>query len=178
MTPAALLSTLADRGITLARDGDRLTVSGASALTDDDRAAIRLHKPRLLEMLAYSDEQLSALDELAARLPEPDGQEVREAVLLDGGRGWTLAVPAEELREIEESLTRLREVRRGARPGGVGGVDTRRARREVARGGGGPGLFGVLDAATVGAGQGAELREGGAAQGQGSTEGIDDGAGS
>lgn len=176
MTPGALLSSLLERGVSLARDGDRLTVSGASALTDDDRQAIRLHKPRLLEMLSHSDAQLAALDELAAWLPEPAGQEVREAVLLDGGRGWTLALPVDELREIEESLTRLREVRRGERPGGVGGVDTRRARRAVARGGDGPGLFGVLDAAAVGAGQGAELREGGAAQGQGSTEGIDDGA--
>ena len=174
MTPAALLSSLLGRGVGLARDGDRLTVSGASALTDEDRQAIRAHKPRLLEMLAYSDAQLSALDELAARLPEPAGQEVREAVLLDGGRGWTLAVPVEELREIEESLTRLREVRRGERPGGVGGVDTRCARRAVARGGDGPGLFGVLDAALERAGQGAELRKGGAARGQGSTEGIDD----
>ena len=176
MTPAALLSALADRGVALARDGDRLTVSGASALTDDDRAAIRLRKPRLLEMLAYSDAQMSALDELAARLPEPAGQEVREAVLLDGGTGWVLAVPVEELREIEESLTRLREVRRGERPGGVGGVDTRRARRAVARGGDGPGLFGVLGAALGREGQGEGLREGGVAAGQGSTEGLDDGA--
>lgn len=176
MTPADLLSSLLGRGVGLARDGDRLTVSGASALTDEDRAAIRLCKPRLLEMLAYSDAQLAALDELAARLPEPAGQEVREAVLLDGGTGWVLAVPAEELRELEESLTRLREVRRGERPGGVGGVDPRRARRPVARGGGGPGLFGLLGAAAGRAGQGAELREGGAAQGQGSTEGLDDGA--
>jgi len=175
MTPSALLSSLATRGVGLARDGDRLTVSGASALTDDDRAAIRLHKPRLLEMLAYSDAQLSALDELAARLPEPAGQEVREAVLLDGGTGWVLAVPAEELREIEESLTRLREVRRGARPGGVGGVDTRRARRAVARGGDGPGLFAVLDAASGRAGEGAGVREGGVAEGAGSTEDVSDG---
>lgn len=170
MTPAALLSALADRGIILARDGDRLTVSGARALTDGDRAAIRLCKPRLLEMLAYSNEQLSALDELAARLPEPAGQEVREAVLLDGGRGWVLAVPAEELREIEGELERLREVRRGARPGGVGGVGPGRARRAVARGGDGPGLFAVLDAAAGRAGQDEGVREGGVAEGQRSTE--------
>lgn len=176
MTPAALLSSLLGRGVALARDGDRLTVSGASALTDEDRRAIRENKPRLLEMFAYSNAQLSALDELAARLPEPDGQEVREAVLLDGGRGWVLAVPVEELRELEESLTRLREVRRGERPGGVGGVDKGRARRAVARGGDGPGLFGVLGAAAVGEGQGEGLREGGVAAGQGSTEGIDDDA--
>ena len=174
MTPAALLASLLGRGVALARDGDRLTASGASALTDEDRAAIRAHKPRLLEMLAHSDAQLAALDELAAWLPEPAGQEVREAVLLDGGCGWTLAVPVEELKDIEESLTLLREVRRGERPGGVGGVDKGRARRAVARGGDGPGLFGVLGAAAVGAGQGAELREGGAAQGQGSTEGVGD----
>ena len=176
MTPAALLSALEKRGVTLARDGDRLTVSGASALTDEDRVAIRAHKPRLLEMLSYSDAQLAALDELAARLPEPAGQEVREAVLLDGGRGWVLAAPAEELRDIEEELTRLREVRRGARPGGVGGVDPGRSRRAVARGGDGPGLFGVLGAALGREGQGAELREGGLTQGQGSAEGLGDDA--
>lgn len=231
MTPGALLSSLATRGVTLARDGDRLTVSGASALTDDDRAAIRLCKPRLLEMLSYTDAQLAALDELAARLPDPAGQEVREAWLLDDGRGWVLAIPLEEYEALAGELNLLKEARdrreacprcggsdrvardgtgphhgrivcagcawhfrwlngveaeqhgvrrreagpdlfdgggddgRATGPGGVGGVDQGRARRPVARGGDGPGLFGVLDAAAGREGQGAGVREGGSGAG-------------
>jgi hypothetical protein len=49
MAATDLLSTLEERGITLASNDDRLTAEPASRLTDDDRAAIVRHKPALLE---------------------------------------------------------------------------------------------------------------------------------
>lgn len=44
----AALDHLRDRGLTAERDGDRLLVSPASGLTDDDRQFIRDHKRELI----------------------------------------------------------------------------------------------------------------------------------
>jgi hypothetical protein len=47
-----LLKNLAVRGFRLAADGQFIIVQPASLLTDDDRAAIRSHKPELLRLLS------------------------------------------------------------------------------------------------------------------------------
>lgn len=55
MSAAEILHTLTDQGFTLAVDGDRLTVSPSSRLTDPMRAAIRQHKPEIVALLAAND---------------------------------------------------------------------------------------------------------------------------
>jgi hypothetical protein len=51
-TAADLLGALEARGFVVAAVGERLDVSPASALSDEDRAGIRAHKPALLDLLA------------------------------------------------------------------------------------------------------------------------------
>lgn len=47
-----LLAGLRARGLSVVAVANRLDVSPASALTEEDRAAIRAHKPALLDLLA------------------------------------------------------------------------------------------------------------------------------
>jgi|SRR5215831_667654 len=51
MTAVELLTTLRDRGLTVAADGDGLTVRPRALLTNDLRAAIRANKRELLDKL-------------------------------------------------------------------------------------------------------------------------------
>jgi hypothetical protein len=76
-TAVALLSALVARGFVVTTVGTRLDVSPASSLTDEDRAAIRGHKPALLALLAEREGLLDDHDaapprtaaELVATLP-------------------------------------------------------------------------------------------------------------
>ncbi len=52
MQPSLLLETLNRRGIRLIAEGAVLAAEPASALSDNDRAAIRRHKPELLRLLS------------------------------------------------------------------------------------------------------------------------------
>ena len=54
MEAAEILHTLSDQGFTLAVEGDRLTVSPSSRLTDPMRAEIRAHKPELVALLTQA----------------------------------------------------------------------------------------------------------------------------
>ncbi|WP_200158655.1 hypothetical protein [Allochromatium vinosum] len=56
---AEILHTLADQGFTLAVEGDRLTVSPSSRLTEPMRAEIRQHKAELVALLAANDAAVS-----------------------------------------------------------------------------------------------------------------------
>ena len=51
MSAQALVATLAARGVQLIPDGEALVAKPASKLTDQDRQAIRSHKPELLRLL-------------------------------------------------------------------------------------------------------------------------------
>jgi hypothetical protein len=51
MTPIALVTALAARGVQLMPDGDGLVARPASKLTDADRQAIRAHKSTLIRLL-------------------------------------------------------------------------------------------------------------------------------
>jgi len=59
MSAAEILHTLTDQGFTLAVEGDRLTVSPSSRLTDPMRAAIRQHKLEIVALLAANDAAVS-----------------------------------------------------------------------------------------------------------------------
>lgn len=50
-----IIESLHDRGVHLARDGDRLRVINADRLTDADRYKLRSHKPAILEALQSRD---------------------------------------------------------------------------------------------------------------------------
>jgi hypothetical protein len=64
-----LLAKIEAAGFTLAAEGDRLTVSPAGRLTDDQRAKIRANKARLLAELRARD--LEALDRAVCARPPP-----------------------------------------------------------------------------------------------------------
>ncbi len=64
MTVADLLTTLRSRGLTVAADGDALTVRPRELLTDELRAAIRAHKRDLL----------AELPRYRWQIVEPDGR--------------------------------------------------------------------------------------------------------
>lgn len=51
MYAAELLALLSSSGFTVRLDGGKLLVSPASRLTDDERAALREHRERLLDLL-------------------------------------------------------------------------------------------------------------------------------
>jgi TubC N-terminal docking domain len=52
VSPEALLEKLQAQGVELRTDGERIGVRPASVLTDEDRAAILHHKPRLIVLLS------------------------------------------------------------------------------------------------------------------------------
>jgi hypothetical protein len=54
---ADLLNALEARGFAVVATGERLDVSPAGALSDEDRAAIRAHKPALLDLLARQEQK-------------------------------------------------------------------------------------------------------------------------
>ena len=54
MSAAAILTALAEHGVTLAIEGERLTASPARSLTDAMRAEIRAHKPELIACLTQA----------------------------------------------------------------------------------------------------------------------------
>lgn len=74
-----LLAELADLGVTVTADGDKLVIRPASRLTDDLRAALRAHKAELLAA-ASSVPPEGHLATIARRLP-PDTRQVLDCML-------------------------------------------------------------------------------------------------
>src|SRR5262249_26541582 len=75
MTAAALIETFQSRGLSIRADGDSIKVSPSSALTDDDRQAIRSHKAGLLDLLSRrsQSDSLLSIEIEGASPPAPEG---------------------------------------------------------------------------------------------------------
>jgi hypothetical protein len=77
MTASTLIQSLSSRGFSVLADGDAIKVSPASALTDDERQAIRERKAELLTLLQSEpadDENPETHD--SALVFEADGREL------------------------------------------------------------------------------------------------------
>jgi citrate lyase beta subunit len=74
-----LLAELADLGVTVTADGDKLVIRPASKLTDDLRAALRAHKAELLAATSLAAPE-GHLATIARRLP-PDTRQVLDCML-------------------------------------------------------------------------------------------------
>ncbi|WP_423459404.1 hypothetical protein [Ottowia sp. VDI28] len=104
MNSSVLLRNLHEARLTVhVRDG-RLLVQPAELLTDDHRAAIRAHKPELLEYLAEVEQVTAQLLETAMRCCDyhGDGDKAREEM-----RRQCTEIPChlrpELLRQLQES---------------------------------------------------------------------------
>jgi hypothetical protein len=91
-----LLQHLRGAGLSLAVDGDRLTVTPRERLTDDMRETIRANKAVLLQALAWPASRPDPPSEMYARAREddqdhadqqPDPQDLAHARLVDMGLG-------------------------------------------------------------------------------------------
>jgi hypothetical protein len=76
------VNRFAARGLSLFLSGDGIAVTPASALTDEDRQAIRAHKAELLALLGYADENIEMHD---SALFDPP---IVEVDFYDGRRIW------------------------------------------------------------------------------------------
>jgi tubulysin polyketide synthase-like protein len=79
MTAPAFIESFAARGFSFLADGGKLIVSPASALTDEDRQAIREHKAELLDLLADENIEMhdSALFDVVVEVDFYDGTRLR-----------------------------------------------------------------------------------------------------
>lgn len=93
MAGRALLSELADAGVSVTADGESLVIRPASKLTDSMRAALREAKPDLLRMLrelsavAWTDGDIASFTDRRARLlrwgwAEPDAEALAERLVI------------------------------------------------------------------------------------------------
>ena len=100
-----LLARLADSGVTVAADGDRLLIRPASKLTDDMRGELRALKPEVLALLSMPARKEQAGTGEADRKERPDTGdparfEARRARLIRWG--W----PPDEAQAMAERLAR------------------------------------------------------------------------
>ncbi len=111
MDAQALVQDLTSRGIKLVPNGSKLTVQPASRLTNQDREAIREHKPALLA-LATADQALALLNRLktytlpAGRMPAARAIVERLRPLLEAS-DLDPAAALTTLQSIETELTAL-----------------------------------------------------------------------
>ncbi len=85
MDAAAILRQLYAAGVRLELQGDRLSASPASRLTDDLRALIRGHKPELIAYLTEAHRTTAELIEASMRACDfhGDGLQAREQMQRD-----------------------------------------------------------------------------------------------
>ena len=125
MEAAEILHTLSDQGFTLAVEGDRLTVSPSSRLTDPMRAEIRAHKPELVALLTQAANDAHTEPESPAKIRpmtnpaphlSPDALEIASAYLravgetdLQAGQAFIEAVARdpEQLRGLYEDVVKM-----------------------------------------------------------------------
>lgn len=104
-----LLAQLADAGVTVAADGDRLVIRPASRLTEDMRSALRTAKPQLLQLLAAQPRHRLTAREADAAHAQPWDEAACSRFSARVTRLLRLGVDAEDADDLAERL-HLRDI--------------------------------------------------------------------